>query len=130
MDRHMTDRPRLIPPPTVSTPLWKGPRIHQWIQDDLVIDRINQNDTTHNYTRVIFKLKLAYLKVELVKTHIFPESCDIIGWIWKKGGFLEEKQGKFPPEYKGRKYNKKFNTPEVIAWYVFNAYGYPTLDQV
>ena len=59
------------------------------MQDDLIIGGDNQTETAHNYVQVLHKLHLANLKVELEKTTIFPESCDVAGWIWKKGGFLE-----------------------------------------
>ena len=35
------------------------------------------------------KLDLANLRVEPEKTNIFPKSVDVMGWIWKQGGFLE-----------------------------------------
>ena len=41
-----------------------------------------------NYIRVLSKLDLANLRVEPQKVNIFPESVDIMGWIWKRGGYL------------------------------------------
>ena len=55
------------------------------IQDDVVIGGIDQREAAHHYTRVIYKLYLANLKVEPNKVHCFPESCDLAGWIWRKG---------------------------------------------
>ena len=59
------------------------------MQDDLIIGGDSQREAAHRYVRVIHKLHLANLKVELEKTSIFSESCDMGGWVWKTGGFLE-----------------------------------------
>ena len=59
------------------------------LQDDLIIGGDNQEDAARNYIRILHKFHLANLKVEPEKTNIFPDSCDVAGWIWKKGGFLE-----------------------------------------
>ena len=59
------------------------------IHDDLVIGGNTQEEAVTGYLRVLHKFHLANIKVEPEKTIIFPESCDIAGWIWKKGGYLE-----------------------------------------
>ena len=58
------------------------------IQDDVIIGGDTQTQTANNYIRVLHKLFLANLRVEPQKVIIFPESADIAGWIWKKGGTL------------------------------------------
>ena len=59
------------------------------LQDDLIIGGDNQEDAARNYIRILHKFHLANLKVEPEKTNIFPDNCDVAGWIWKKGGFLK-----------------------------------------
>ena len=59
------------------------------IQDDIVIGGDTQMQAAHHYARVLNKLHLANLRVEPHKVVIFPDSADIAGWIWKKGGTLE-----------------------------------------
>ena len=51
------------------------------IQDDIVIGGIDQEDAFATYKKVIEKCNKANLKVEPAKTHIFPDSADIAGWI-------------------------------------------------
>ena len=58
------------------------------IADDLYIGGSTPLETAKNYDKVLSKLKIANLKVSADKTKIFLESVDILGWIWKKGGFL------------------------------------------
>ena len=58
------------------------------IQDDIIIGGDTQIQAANNYIRVLHKLFLANLRVEPQKVIIFPESADIAGWIWKKGGTL------------------------------------------
>ena len=58
------------------------------IQDDIVIGGENQMEAARNYVRVLQKLDLANLKVEPQKVNIFPESADIAGWVWCRGGYL------------------------------------------
>ena len=58
------------------------------IQDDIVIGGDTQLEAAHNYFCVLNKLHLTNLKVEPQKVVIFPDSADIAGWIWKKGGTL------------------------------------------
>ena len=54
------------------------------IYNDLVIGGNSLEEVVPNYTPVLHKFHLANIKVEPEKTVIFPESCDIVGWIWKK----------------------------------------------
>ena len=58
------------------------------IQDDIRIGGDTQIQTSRNYIRVLNKLDLANLLLEPQKVVIFPESADIAGWIWRKGGML------------------------------------------
>ena len=53
------------------------------LQDDLIIGGDNQEDAARNYIRILHKFHLANLKVEPEKTNIFPDSCNVAGWIWK-----------------------------------------------
>ena len=59
------------------------------IQDDIIIGGETQAAAAQNYIRILHKLHLANLKIEPAKTNIFPESADIAGWIWRKGGYLD-----------------------------------------
>ena len=45
-------------------------------------------ENAKNYEIVLSKLITANLKVSANKTKLFLKSVDILGWIWKKGGFL------------------------------------------
>ena len=58
------------------------------IADDLYVGGSTPFETAKNYEIVLSKLKTANLKVSADKTKVFLESVDILGWIWKKGGFL------------------------------------------
>ena len=58
------------------------------IQDDVIIGGQTQTEAANNYVRVLRKLSLANLKAEPGKVNIFPESADIAGWYWKRGGYL------------------------------------------
>ena len=60
------------------------------MQDDLVIGGVIQKEAAHNYIRVFHQLYLVNLKVEPTKTNIFPQSCNIAGWVWQTGGYLGE----------------------------------------
>ena len=76
------------------------------IENDLVIGDVDQQNVAHNYTQVIYNLKLTYLK-ESAKTHIILESSDITGCIWKKGGFLEvSSEEEFPSKHKRETHKK------------------------
>ena len=59
------------------------------IYNDLVIGGNSLEEVVPNYTPVLHKFHLANIKVEPEKTVIFPESCDIAEWIWKKGRYLD-----------------------------------------
>ena len=58
------------------------------IVDDIYIGGESQMKATYNYIRILSKLHNANLKITPSKTHIFPNSVDVLGWVWKKGGFL------------------------------------------
>ena len=58
------------------------------IADDLYIGGSTPRETADNYDKVLSKLQSANLKVSSEKTKVFLESVDILGWVWKKGGFL------------------------------------------
>ena len=58
------------------------------IADDLYVGGATPAETASNYEQVLSKLHAANLKVSADKTKIFLDSVDILGWVWKKGGFL------------------------------------------
>ena len=58
------------------------------IVDDIYVGGSNQTEAALNYIRILAKLKNANLKVSPNKTHIFPNSVDVLGWVWKRGSFL------------------------------------------
>ena len=58
------------------------------IVDDVYIGGETQTEVSLNYIRILSKLKNANLKVTPEKTSIFPSSVDVLGWVWKKGGYL------------------------------------------
>ena len=58
------------------------------IVDDVYVGGKNQKEAAQNYVRILQKLDKANLKITPSKTHIFPTSVDVLGWVWKKGGFL------------------------------------------
>ena len=53
-----------------------------------VVGGNNQVEAVLNYIRILSKLRNANLKITPKKTHIFPSSVDVLGWVWKRGGFL------------------------------------------
>ena len=59
------------------------------IVDDVYVGGKNQEDAAKNYIRCVEKLSKANLKISPSKTHIFPESVDLLGWVWEKGGRLK-----------------------------------------
>ena len=59
------------------------------IVDDIYVGGQTQKETALNYIRILQKFQNANLKISPGKTAIFPESVDILGWVWKQGGFLE-----------------------------------------
>ena len=58
------------------------------IVDDIYVGGKNQKEAKINYIRILSKLKNANLKISPTKTHIFPTTVDVLGWVWKRGGFL------------------------------------------
>ena len=59
------------------------------IVDDLYVGGSTQEEAAINYTRVLAKLSNANLKITAEKTKIFPKTADVLGWVWREGGFLE-----------------------------------------
>ena len=59
------------------------------IADDLYIGGQTPQEAASNYRKVIEKLYNANIKLSPSKTKIFLPSIDVLGWIWKQGGFLE-----------------------------------------
>ena len=58
------------------------------IVDDCYIGGKTQEETASNYERILEKLNNANLKISPDKTHIFPIQADILGWVWREGGYL------------------------------------------
>ena len=58
------------------------------IVDDIYVGGGTQKEASANYIRILSKLDNANLKISPNKTHIFPTSVDVLGWVWKRGGFL------------------------------------------
>ena len=58
------------------------------IVDDIYVGGANQKEASINYIRILSRLGNANLKISPTKTHIFPTSVDVLGWVWKRGGFL------------------------------------------
>ena len=58
------------------------------IQDDIIIGGQDQLEAAKNYIQILEKFHLSNLRAEPEKTIIFPETADISGWIWKKGGYI------------------------------------------
>ena len=58
------------------------------IVDDIYVGGETQRDAVLNYIRILSKLKNSNLKITASKTHIFPSSVDVLGWVWKRGGYL------------------------------------------
>ena len=59
------------------------------IVDDVYVGGQTQKEAAENYAQILNKLHNANLKITAEKTKIFPTSADVLGWIWKEGGFLE-----------------------------------------
>ena len=59
------------------------------IVDDIYIGGQTQKETALNYIRVLQKFHNANLKIAADKTKIFPETVDVLGWVWRQGGKLE-----------------------------------------
>ena len=58
------------------------------IADDIIVGGENEDEAIHNWERILSKLNNNNLKLSSSKTIMFPSSVDILGWVWKKGGFL------------------------------------------
>ena len=59
------------------------------IVDDIYVGGQTQKEAAENYAQILNKLHKANLKITAEKTKIFPTSANVLGWIWKEGGFLE-----------------------------------------
>ena len=59
------------------------------IVDDVYVGGATQEEAAVNYARILAKLSNANLKITAEKTKIFPKTADVLGWVWREGGFLE-----------------------------------------
>ena len=59
------------------------------IVDDCYMGGATQMETAKNYERIVKKLYNANMKITPEKTFIFPKQADVLGWVWKEGGFLQ-----------------------------------------
>ena len=57
--------------------------------DDIIVGGETREEAAANYVAILEKLHRANLKISAEKTHIFPESVDVLGWLWHQGGRLE-----------------------------------------
>ena len=57
--------------------------------DDIIVGGKTQEEAMENYLSILRKLALANIKISASKTHIFPKSADVMGWLWHQGGKLE-----------------------------------------
>ena len=55
------------------------------IVDDVVIGGNTPEETATNYERILEKLFKANIKIAPEKTKIFPQSADMLAWIWEQG---------------------------------------------
>ena len=58
------------------------------IADDIIIGAETYETAAAIYETVLSKLHAANLKLSSSKTHIFPQTADILGWKWQEGGRL------------------------------------------
>ena len=58
------------------------------ITDDIYVGGQTQAETAANYIGILKKLANANLKISPAKTKIFPQEASVLGWVWKKGGFI------------------------------------------
>jgi hypothetical protein len=58
------------------------------IADDIIIGAESYEKAASVYATVLSKLHAANLKLASSKTHIFPQTADILGWKWQEGGRL------------------------------------------
>ena len=59
------------------------------IVDDLYVGGANQREAAENYFRIVGQLHKANIKITPEKTFIFPKQADVLGWVWKEGGYLQ-----------------------------------------
>ena len=59
------------------------------IADDIFVGGTDQMETINNYKEVLQKFQAANIKISAGKTKVFLKSVDILGWVWKQGGFIE-----------------------------------------
>ena len=57
------------------------------IVDDLYVGGETQEEAAKNYFRVA-QLHKGNIKITPEKTFIFPKQADVLGWVWKEGGYL------------------------------------------
>ena len=58
------------------------------IADNIFVGGQTHEETTATYGTILKKLHEANIKISAKKTHIFPQTADILGWTWKQGGRL------------------------------------------
>lgn len=58
------------------------------IADDIYVGGRTQMETINNYRDVLQKFQASNIKISASKTKVFLKSVDILGWIWKQGGYL------------------------------------------
>ena len=58
------------------------------IADDIIIGGQSHKEAAETYQAVLTKLHAANMKLAASKTHIFPDTADILGWKWSEGGRL------------------------------------------
>ena len=58
------------------------------IADDIYIGGRDPKETANNYNQVLKKLQVANIKISASKTKVFLKSIDVLGWVWKQGGYL------------------------------------------
>ena len=58
------------------------------IADDIYIGGRDPKETADNYNQVLKKLQVANIKISASKTKVFLKSIDVLGWVWKQGGYL------------------------------------------
>ena len=59
------------------------------IVDDCYVGGKTPVEAARNYETIIAKLHRANMKISAEKTFIFPKQADVLGWVWKEGGFLQ-----------------------------------------
>ena len=58
------------------------------IVDDIYIGGENETQAALNYIRILAKFENANIKITPEKTIIFPQSADVLGWVWHEGGTI------------------------------------------